>query len=40
MSRAYLRKRGSRCTIPDKTDHICRRKKLGARGPPTEVRQG
>ncbi|MFI0451751.1 hypothetical protein [Actinomadura sp. 6N118] len=31
-NRAYLRKRGIRCTIPDKADHIRHRKKLGARG--------
>ncbi|MGP3925122.1 IS5 family transposase [Streptomyces sp. 8N616] len=31
-NRAYLRKRGIRCTIPDKADYIRHRKKLGARG--------
>ncbi|MFH8368639.1 IS5 family transposase [Streptomyces sp. NPDC018031] len=31
-NRAYLRKRGIRCTIPDKADHIRNRRKLGARG--------
>ncbi|MFD9246431.1 IS5 family transposase [Streptomyces sp. NPDC059556] len=31
-NRAYLRRRGIRCTIPDKADHARNRKKLGARG--------
>lgn len=31
-NRAYLRRRGIRCTIPDKADHACNRKKLGSRG--------
>lgn len=31
-NRAYLRKRGIRCTIPDKADQVRNRKKLGARG--------
>ncbi|MFJ8027849.1 IS5 family transposase [Streptomyces sp. NPDC096311] len=31
-NRAYLRRRGIRCTIPDKTDQARNRKKLGSRG--------
>ncbi len=31
-NRAYLRRRGIRCTIPDKADHVRNRYKLGARG--------
>lgn len=31
-NRAYLRRRGICCTIPDKTDQARNRKKLGARG--------
>jgi len=31
-NRAYLRRRGIRCTIPDKADHARNRKKLGSRG--------
>ncbi|MER5418984.1 IS5 family transposase [Streptosporangium roseum] len=31
-NRAYLRKRGIRCTIPDKADQVRNRKKLGSRG--------
>jgi transposase len=31
-NRDYLRRRGIRCTIPEKTDQIRNRKKLGARG--------
>ncbi|GAB7028598.1 hypothetical protein JCM4914_00590 [Streptomyces platensis subsp. malvinus] len=31
-SRAYLRRRGIRCTIPDKADQERNRKKLGSRG--------
>ncbi|WP_371665216.1 IS5 family transposase [Streptomyces sp. NBC_01241] len=31
-NRAYLRRRGIRCTIPDKVDHVRNRKKLGSRG--------
>ncbi|MFI9332166.1 hypothetical protein ACIGZJ_32080 [Kitasatospora sp. NPDC052868] len=31
-NRDYLRKRGIRCTIPEKSDQIRNRKKLGARG--------
>ncbi|MEE1810125.1 transposase [Streptomyces sp. BE133] len=31
-SRAYLRKSGIRCTIPDKADHVRNRKRLGSRG--------
>lgn len=31
-NRAYLRKRGIRCTIPDKADQVRNRKKLGFRG--------
>lgn len=31
-NRVYLRKRGIRCTIPEKSDQIRNRKKLGARG--------
>ncbi|WP_369989610.1 IS5 family transposase [Streptosporangium sp. 'caverna'] len=31
-NRAYLRKRGIRCTIPDKADHVRNRKRLGSRG--------
>lgn len=31
-NRAYLRRRGIRCTIPDKADHVRNRKKLGSRG--------
>lgn len=31
-NRAYLRRRGIRCTIPDKADQIRNRKKLGSRG--------
>uniref|UniRef100_UPI0037D9BAC3 hypothetical protein n=1 Tax=Streptomyces cellostaticus TaxID=67285 RepID=UPI0037D9BAC3 len=32
MNRAYLRKRGIRCTIPDKADQALNRKKRGPRG--------
>lgn len=31
-NRAYLRRRGIRCTIPDKADQARNRRKLGARG--------
>ncbi|WP_329453465.1 IS5 family transposase (plasmid) [Streptomyces sp. NBC_01724] len=31
-NRTYLRRRGIRCTIPDKADHVRNRKKLGPRG--------
>ncbi|WP_406500446.1 transposase [Streptomyces sp. NBC_00846] len=31
-NRTYLRRRGIRCTIPDKADHVRNRKKLGTRG--------
>jgi transposase len=31
-NRAYLRRRGIRCTIPDKADQARNRKRLGARG--------
>jgi hypothetical protein len=31
-NRAYLRRRGVQCTIPEKADHVCNRKKLGSRG--------
>jgi transposase len=31
-NRAYLRRRGIHCTIPDKADHIRNRKKLGSCG--------
>ncbi|WP_369201993.1 IS5 family transposase [Streptomyces sp. PU-14G] len=31
-NRAYLRRRGTRCTIPDKADQACNRHKLGSRG--------
>ncbi|MEU8894144.1 IS5 family transposase [Streptomyces sp. NPDC048442] len=31
-NRSYLRRRGIRCTIPDKTDQAGNRKKLGSRG--------
>ncbi|MFE7430615.1 IS5 family transposase [Streptomyces sp. NPDC057545] len=31
-NRAYLRRRGIRCTIPNKVDHVRNRKKLGSRG--------
>ncbi|MFJ8364607.1 IS5 family transposase [Streptomyces sp. NPDC093984] len=31
-NRAYLRRRGIRCTIPDKADQACNRKKLGSKG--------
>jgi transposase len=31
-NRAWLRRRGIRCTIPDKADHVRNRKKLGSRG--------
>lgn len=31
-NRAYLRRRGIRCTIPDKADQTRNRKKLGSRG--------
>lgn len=36
-NRAYLRRRGIRCTIPDKADQAANRKKRGSRGgrPPT-----
>ncbi|WP_436318136.1 transposase [Streptomyces albus] len=36
-NRAYLRRRGIRCTIPDRADQIRNRKNLGSRGgrPPT-----
>lgn len=30
-NRAYLRRRGIHCTIPDKADHVRNRKKLGSR---------
>ncbi|MFE2283709.1 hypothetical protein ACFXDJ_05975 [Streptomyces sp. NPDC059443] len=29
---AYQRRRGIRCTIPDKTDHMRSRRKFGSRG--------
>ncbi|KEG44422.1 transposase [Streptomyces griseorubens] len=32
MNRAYLRRRGIRCTIPDKADQARNRRKLGSRG--------
>lgn len=32
VNRAYLRRRGIRCTIPEKTDQIRNRKKRGRRG--------
>ncbi|MFJ6810099.1 transposase [Streptomyces anulatus] len=31
-NRAYLRRRGIRCTVPDKADQARNRKKLGSRG--------
>ncbi|WP_397222905.1 IS5 family transposase [Nocardiopsis lambiniae] len=31
-NRAHLRRRGIRCTIPDKADHVRNRKKLGSHG--------
>ncbi|MFC7265080.1 transposase [Streptomyces lutosisoli] len=31
-NRAYLRRRGIHCTIPDKGDHVRNRKKLGSLG--------
>jgi transposase len=31
-NRAYLRRRGVPCTIPEKSDHVRNRKKLGSRG--------
>lgn len=31
-NRAYLRRRGIRCTIPDKADHAHNRRKRGSRG--------
>ncbi|WP_328551207.1 transposase [Streptomyces sp. NBC_00358] len=31
-NRAYLRRRGIRCTIPEKKDQVRNRKKLGSRG--------
>ncbi len=31
-NRAYLRRRGIRCTIPDKADQVRNRQKLGSRG--------
>ena len=31
-NRAYLRRRGIRCTIPDKADQVRNRRKLGSRG--------
>ncbi|MFE0381805.1 IS5 family transposase [Streptomyces inhibens] len=31
-TRAYLRRRGIRCTIPDKADHVRNRKKLDSHG--------
>jgi transposase len=31
-NRAYLRRRGIRCTIPEKADQVRNRKKLGSRG--------
>ncbi|MFJ1715583.1 MULTISPECIES: hypothetical protein [unclassified Streptomyces] len=31
-NRAYLRRRGIRCTIPEKTDQARNRQKLGSRG--------
>ncbi|MGW3378545.1 transposase, partial [Streptomyces hydrogenans] len=31
-NRAYLRRRGIRCTIPDKADQARNRQKLGSRG--------
>lgn len=34
-NRAYLRRRGIRCTIPDKADQARNRQKLGSRGGPT-----
>ncbi|MEU8789781.1 IS5 family transposase [Streptomyces sp. NPDC048643] len=33
-NRAYLRRRGIRCTIPDKADQARNRRKLGSRGGP------
>lgn len=38
-NRAYLRRRGIRCTIPEKTDQIRNRKKRGMRGgrPPNKA---
>lgn len=39
-SRGYLRRRGIRCTIPEKSDQIRNRKKLRPRRSPAEVRQG
>ncbi|MGW0582925.1 IS5 family transposase, partial [Streptomyces sp. NPDC002920] len=32
MNRAYLRRRGIRCTIPDKVDQVRNRKQRGSRG--------
>ncbi len=32
VNRAYLRRRGIRCTIPEKRDQIANRKKRGSRG--------
>lgn len=39
-NRVYLRRRGIRCTIPDKVDQARNRKKLGSRGgrPPKFVK--
>ncbi|WP_438948610.1 transposase [Streptomyces atratus] len=31
-NRSYLRRRGIRCTIPDKKDQVCNRGKFGSRG--------
>ncbi|MEU5002637.1 transposase [Streptomyces sp. NPDC021622] len=31
-NRTYLRRRGVRCTIPEKSDQVLNRKKLGSRG--------
>ncbi|KOU62147.1 transposase [Streptomyces sp. IGB124] len=40
-NRAYLRRRGIRCTIPDKADQARNRQKLGSRGgrPPRYYRE-
>ncbi|GAB2768177.1 hypothetical protein GCM10027072_79030 [Streptomyces bullii] len=38
-NRAYLRRRGIRCTIPDKADQARNRKKLGARWSATQIRR-
>ncbi|MFG2802441.1 transposase [Streptomyces pseudovenezuelae] len=39
-NRGYLRRRGTRCTIPEKSDQTRNRKKLRPRRSPAEVRQG